>query len=56
MQPKGPYLLGGWCVGGIAALEVAQLLLEQGEEVKLMIFLDVERPSALRSLLSDFYS
>jgi thioesterase domain-containing protein len=34
---------------------VAQVLLEQGEEVKLMIFLDVERPSTVGSLLSDLY-
>lgn len=55
VQPKGPYLLGGWCVGGIAALEAAQLLLEQGEKVELMVFLDVQRPSTLRSFLSDLY-
>jgi amino acid adenylation domain-containing protein len=55
VQPKGPYLLGGHCVGGIAALEVAQLLLEQGEEVKLMIFLDTERPSPWRIFLTDLF-
>jgi amino acid adenylation domain-containing protein len=27
VQPTGPYVLGGHCVGGVAALEVAQLLL-----------------------------
>ena len=55
VQPHGPYLLGGWCVGGIAALEVAQLLVEQGEEMKLMFFLDVERPSATGTLLSNLH-
>jgi amino acid adenylation domain-containing protein len=55
VQPNGPYRLGGHCIGGIAALEVAQVLLEQGEEVQLMIFLDVERPSTVGSLLSDLY-
>jgi amino acid adenylation domain-containing protein len=54
-QPKGPYLLGGHCVGGIAALEVAQLLIEQGEEVKLLIFLDTERPSPWRIVLTDLF-
>jgi len=55
VQPKGPYLLGGHCVGGIAALELAQLLIREGEEVRLMVFLDTERPSALRTFLNDLY-
>jgi len=55
VQPHGPYLLGGHCVGGIAALEVAQLLVEQGEEIELMCFLDVERPSAVGTLLMDLH-
>jgi amino acid adenylation domain-containing protein len=55
VQPKGPYLLGGHCVGGIAALEVAQLLFEEGEEVKMMVFLDTERPSTARTFLAELY-
>jgi amino acid adenylation domain-containing protein len=55
VQPKGPYLLGGHCVGGIAALELAQLLIREGEEVRLMVLLDTERPSALRTFLTDLY-
>ncbi len=55
VQPKGPYLLGGHCVGGIAALELAQLLLREGEEVRLMVFIDTERPSKLRTLLTDLF-
>jgi amino acid adenylation domain-containing protein len=55
VQPKGPYALGGHCVGGVAALEVAQLLLQEGEEVKMMIFLDTERPSAFRTFLVELY-
>ncbi len=51
VQPSGPYMIGGWCLGGIAALEVAQLLQQQGEEVKLMVLLDTARPSSLRRLL-----
>jgi thioesterase domain-containing protein len=54
-QPKGPYLLGGHCVGGIVALEVAQLLFKEGEEVKMMVFLDTERPSAVRTSLAELY-
>ncbi len=55
IQPTGPYLLGGLCVGGIAALEVARLLLREGEEVRLMVLLDTERPSRIRAFLTDLY-
>jgi thioesterase domain-containing protein len=51
VQPEGPYRLAGHCVGGIAALEIAQVLMEQGEEIELMILLDTERPSSLRTFL-----
>jgi thioesterase domain-containing protein len=54
VQPTGPYLLGGHCVGGIAALEVARLL-QEGEEVRLMVCLDTERPTPIRTILTDLY-
>jgi thioesterase domain-containing protein len=55
VQPTGPYLLGGHCVGGIAALEVARLLLREGEDVRLMVLLDTERPSPIRTFLTDLH-
>lgn len=55
VQPHGPYLLGGHCVGGIAALELARLLIKEGEQVKLMILLDTERPTKKRMLLTDWF-
>jgi thioesterase domain-containing protein/acyl carrier protein len=36
VQPEGPYLLGGYCMGGTVALEMAQQLNKQGQEVKLV--------------------
>jgi thioesterase domain-containing protein/aryl carrier-like protein len=54
-QPHGPYLLGGHCVGGVVALEMARQLMREGEEVKLLALLDTERPNAVRAFLSDFY-
>jgi thioesterase domain-containing protein len=42
-------------VGGIAALEVAQLLINDGEEVVLMALLDTEKPTAWRRLRTDLY-
>ncbi len=55
IQPHGPYLLGGWCVGGIAALELATALMKQGEEVKMLLLIDTERPSTLHTLATDFF-
>ncbi|GFE57108.1 thioesterase domain-containing protein [Geobacter sp. AOG1] len=36
LQSKGPYFLGGYCLGGIIALEMAQQLRAEGEEVALV--------------------
>jgi amino acid adenylation domain-containing protein len=46
VQPRGPYLLGGWSTGGLIALEMAQQLLAQGESVALLALLDTHLPSA----------
>ncbi|HVC15686.1 MAG TPA: thioesterase domain-containing protein [Rhodanobacter sp.] len=40
MQPKGPYLLGGSCFGGLVALELAQRLSQAGERVALLALLN----------------
>jgi phthiocerol/phenolphthiocerol synthesis type-I polyketide synthase E len=40
IQPHGPYLLGGYCMGGTIALEMAQQLTTQGEEVALLALFD----------------
>jgi thioesterase domain-containing protein len=44
VQPHGPYTLGGFCFGGVVAFEMAQQLRAQGEDVDLLILLDVIRP------------
>ncbi|MFB4276899.1 amino acid adenylation domain-containing protein [Nonomuraea sp. MTCD27] len=44
-QPVGPYLIGGWCLGGIIAHEVAQQLVRQGETVAALVVLDSAAPS-----------
>ncbi len=36
VQPKGPYHIGGWCLGGMVAYEMAQQLSEAGEETALL--------------------
>src|SRR5580693_6118292 len=39
-QPRGPYYLGGYCMGGTVAFEVAQQLRAAGEEVALLAVFD----------------
>ena len=41
LQPVGPYLLGGYCLGGTIALEMAQQLVRQGERVDLLAMIDI---------------
>ncbi len=40
IAPVGPYLLGGFCIGGMIAYEVARQLREQGEEIALLALVD----------------
>lgn len=39
-QPEGPYLLAGYCFGGLIALEMAQTLRSEGDDVALLTLLD----------------
>ncbi len=39
-QPQGPYYLGGWCYGGIVAIEMARLLQATGARVGLLALLE----------------
>ncbi len=40
VQPEGPYRLGGWCIGGLIAYEMAQQLSAQGHIVELLALFD----------------
>ncbi len=44
VQPSGPYLLGGWSLGGLVAYEVAQQALAVGEAVSRLVLLDTTIP------------
>ncbi len=50
VQPHGPYLLGGFSGGGIAAYEMARRLEAAGERVALVVLLDT--PIPMRPMLS----
>ncbi|MBL0694525.1 amino acid adenylation domain-containing protein, partial [Comamonas sp. JC664] len=47
VQPSGPYVLGGWSVGGVIAYEMARQLREQGDTVALLALIDAYTPAAL---------
>ncbi len=40
LQPEGPYYIGGFCMGGQVAVEMAQRLVRDGQEVKLLFVID----------------
>jgi oxalate---CoA ligase len=42
-QPEGPYLVGGFCYGGIICVETARQLRKEGQDVRLILF-DVPTP------------
>ncbi|MBW4642401.1 MAG: AMP-binding protein [Goleter apudmare HA4340-LM2] len=44
IQPEGPYLLGGWSMGGLVAFEMAQQLQKQGQKVSLLALIDGRVP------------
>ena len=44
IQPKGPYMLGGFSGGGITAMEIARQLRAAGEEIASLIMLDTPLP------------
>lgn len=50
LQPRGPYLIAGWSMGGIFAYEAARQLLAAGEAVDLLGFIDSPCPGTLPPL------
>ncbi|WP_421654967.1 HAD-IIIC family phosphatase [Leptothermofonsia sp. ETS-13] len=55
VQPKGPYLLGGMCAGGVIAFEMARQLQSQGEAIGMVALIDaadVEAPKRVGRIVS----
>lgn len=44
IQPEGPYLLGGWSMGGMIAMQMAVILESMGEKVLHVIMIDSANP------------
>jgi thioesterase domain-containing protein len=53
VQPAGPYLLGGWSLGGVVAYEMALQLREMGETIELLALIDAHAPMPAASLSED---
>jgi thioesterase domain-containing protein len=47
-QPDGPYQLGGYCLGGLTAFEMARQLRAMGREVRALVLFGTMSPPALR--------
>ena len=52
-QPRGPYRLGGWSMGGVAAFEMARQLGQAGDEVELLALVDSYAPGEPGGIGSD---
>lgn len=48
VQPEGPYFIGGRCLGGYVAFEMALQLTDSGEDVALLALLDPTAPPGVR--------
>jgi thioesterase domain-containing protein len=42
VRPRGPYIVGGFCLGGIIAYELAQQIVAGGDEVEMLLLIDAE--------------
>lgn len=52
VQPKGPYLIGGYCLGGLVAYEMSQQLSAEGEKIALLAMISCSTPDHIRSIPS----
>jgi hypothetical protein len=44
IQPQGPYLIGGYCFGGLVAFEMAHRLVTMGEKIACLILIGTHAP------------
>jgi amino acid adenylation domain-containing protein/non-ribosomal peptide synthase protein (TIGR01720 family) len=52
-QATGPYLLGGWSLGGLVAYEMARQLTAAGQRVELLVMMDTPTPELVGDLPDD---
>lgn len=46
-RPQGPYMVGGWGAHGVLALETAQVLREQDQDVALLVLVETINPERI---------
>ena len=50
VRPKGPYVIGGFCIGGLVAYELARQIKASGETVEMLPIIDAAPDRTLRAL------
>lgn len=53
IQPRGPYHLGGWSLGGTVAFEMARRLHSRGEVIERLVLIDSTSPTTARVAKED---
>ncbi|HEV2145827.1 MAG TPA: amino acid adenylation domain-containing protein [Longimicrobiaceae bacterium] len=53
VQPEGPYLLGGWSMGGTIAFEMARQLEAAGRRVERLVLVDAAPPASGHAVPAD---
>ena len=58
VQPAGPYVIGGWSFGAVAAFEMARQLRSRQKAISLLMLFDMVAPSSegMKSILGDEHS
>ncbi|MCB0020938.1 MAG: hypothetical protein KDE09_24250, partial [Anaerolineales bacterium] len=54
VQPHGPYLIAGYCFGGLVAYEMAQQLQAAGETVEPLLMIEAEAPGGIYPIKTTF--
>ncbi len=52
VRPQGPYVIGGFCLGGLIAFELAQQLRARGEKVQMLLIIDAAPESEIAARAS----
>ncbi len=50
VRPQGPYMIGGFCISGLVAYEVARQLVDAGDEVQSVVLIDPELPNRVERI------
>jgi amino acid adenylation domain-containing protein len=53
VQNEGPYLLGGWSMGGVVAFEMSRQLEQRGQRVDALVLIDSRNPRLDADLLAN---